>query len=237
MIDKMLYWFSRPMIGLYGRMLKLDVLRHARLPKGPKIIAANHPSTSDPFLVALITREPARMLVASHAFDVPVFGGYLRASRHIPVAPSAGRQAFETARQHLDSGGTLIIFPEGNLSPREGGFHEPKTGVARLALMTGAPIIPVGISLFPKGLWYLESGIHDEWVTSRWALRGPYGLTVGEQLHFKGSVEDRAHVTLVTARVMQHIADLVAESRDRIDPMRNILPAPLGPYTPVSTSS
>ena len=56
---------------------------------------------------------------------------------------------------------------------------DPRTGAARLAMATGAPMVPVGISLSPRGLWHLESDIGNEWVASRWALRGPYGITVG----------------------------------------------------------
>jgi len=79
MLTSMIYWLSRPMIGLYARMLKLDVVRHERLPKGPKIITHNHPTTSDPFLATYALREPSRTLVIGPAFDVPGFGAYLRA--------------------------------------------------------------------------------------------------------------------------------------------------------------
>jgi len=214
-------------------MLKLDVYRHVQLPKGPKIIVANHPSTSDPFLIALVTRVPARMLIIDHAFAVPLFGAYLRKSGHIPVVPGAGRIAFDTALEHVTSGGTLIVFPEGQLSPREGGFQEPRTGAARLALMTGAPVIPMGISLSPKGLWHMESEIGAQWVTSRWALHGPYGVTVGNPLHFGGDVEDRSHVTGVATRIMYHIKELAYESQERLQaPL--LWPAILGAYPSVS---
>jgi 1-acyl-sn-glycerol-3-phosphate acyltransferase len=216
MLRQAIYWLSRPVIGVYGRMLKLDTHHHEPLPKGAKIIAANHPSTSDPFLVSLIAREPARMLVINHAFDVPLFGAYLRASGHISVAPENGRQAFEAAERHLRNGGSLILFPEGQLSPREGGFQEPRTGLARLAMMTGVPVIPVGISLSPRGLWHIESDVGDQWVASRYALRGPYGVTVGRSFHIEGDVENRAYVRQASRRVMQRIADLAEESRERL---------------------
>ena len=216
MLRQAVYWLSRPFIGLYGRMLKLDVERHEQLPKGAKIIAANHPSTSDPFLVALVTREPARMLIIDHAFGVPLFGAYLRASGHIPVVADDGHPAFEAAERHLQNGGTLIVFPEGQLSPREGGFQEPHTGLARLALIAGVPVIPMGISLSPRGLWHVESDMGDKWVVSRYALRGPYGVTVGRPLHLTGDVEDRAYVRMASRRVMHSIADLAEESRERL---------------------
>ena len=232
MLTSMIYWLSRPMIGLYGRMLKLDVVRHERLPKGPKIITPNHPTTSDPFLATYALREPSRTLVIGHAFDVPGFGAYLRASGHIPVVEGEGRRAFEAAEAHLRNGGTLILFPEGHLSPREGGFLEPHTGAARLALMTGAPIVPMGISVSPRGLWHMESDIGDEWVASRWALRGPYGITVGRPLHLTGNIEDHIFVKMASRRIMQHIRELAYESQERLQ-APYLWPSILEPLVPV----
>jgi len=216
MNQAMIYWLSRPLIGLYGRMLKLDVHWHQPLPRGPKIITPNHPTTSDPFLISCAIAEPARLLVIGHAFDVPGFGAYLRASGHIPVVEGEGHRAFEAAKSHLREGGTLVIFPEGHLSPCGGGFMDPRTGAARLAMATGAPVVPVGISLSPRGLWHLESDIGNEWVASRWALRGPYGITVGRAFGLDGDVEDRALVRGSSRRIMHHIGELAHESQARL---------------------
>lgn len=231
MFKEMLYWLARPVLGLYGRLLKLNVYRHERLPKGAKIIAVNHPSTSDPFLILKITGEPARILVISHAFKVPIFGTYLRQAGHIPVVPGQGRRAFDAAEAYLRKGGTLIIFPEGHLSPPEGGFREPRSGVARLALSTGAPIIPVGISLSPRGLWHVQSAMGDEWVESRWALHGPYGVTFGKPLQFEGDVEDRNRVKQISRYVMQHIRELAHESQERLS-VPHLWPSILEPLRP-----
>jgi 1-acyl-sn-glycerol-3-phosphate acyltransferase len=232
MLRQSCYWLSRPILGLYGRLLRLDVHRHATLPKGAKIITANHPSTSDPFLIALITREPARMLIIHHAFDVPLLGAYLRKSGHIPVYPDNGRPAFDAAEQHLRQGGTLIVFPEGQLSPAEGGVCAPHTGTARLALLTGVPVIPMGISLSPQGLWTIGNNIGGQWVEGRYALRGPYGVTVGQPLRFGGEVEDRAYVRRASRRIMQHITELAMESRERLAaPL--LWPSALEPIAPV----
>ncbi len=212
-----MYRLSKPVIRLYGRLLKLDVQRHAPLAEGAKIIVANHPSTSDPFLIALVTGEPARILIIDHAFRVPVFGAYLRGMHHIPVTPGAGHAAFETATCHLQDGGTLIIFPEGGLSPLGGGFRDPHTGAARLALITGTPIIPMGISLSPESLWHTERKYGGKLAASRWALHGPYGVTVGQPVYLDGDVEDRAYVSQASRRVMQHIIELAEESQQRLE--------------------
>lgn len=231
MFKEMWYWLAKPVLGLYGRILKLNVYRHERLPKGAKIIAVNHPSTSDPFLILKIAGQPARILVINHAFQVPLFGAYLRLAGHIPVIPGQGRKAFDAAEAHLRKGGTLIIFPEGHLSPPQGGFLKPRSGVARLALSTGAPVIPVGISLSPRGLWHVQSAMGDDWVESRWALRGPYGVTFGKPLHFEGDVEDRDMVKQVSRYVMQHIKELAHESQERLN-APHLWPSILEPLRP-----
>lgn len=224
MVQNLLYAVSKPIIGLYGRVLGLNVTRHAPLPPGPKIIVANHPTTSDPFLVAYLTQEHARILIIGHVFEIPAFGSYLRKLGHIPVVPGEGHHAFGTAHAHLSDGGTLIIFPEGALSPGNGGFQTPRTGAARLALLTGAPGIPMGISLSPHGLWHLNSDIGDKSILIRWARRGPYGVTVGRALQFEGDVMDHDYVRGVASRIMKAITELAHESRIRLQARRRPVP-------------
>jgi 1-acyl-sn-glycerol-3-phosphate acyltransferase len=224
MLERAIYGVSRPIIGVYGRLLGLNVLQHAPLQAGPKIIMANHPTTSDPFLVAYVAHEPAHMLIMGRVFDIPLFGTYLYKSGHIPVVEGNGRQAFDAAEGHLRNGGTLIIFPEGNLSPMEGGFKPPRSGAARLALLTGVPVIPMGISLSPRGLWNLRSDIKNTTISMRWAKHGPYGVTVGHPLRFEGNVEDRDYVRDVATRMMQHVMDLAQESRERLQASRFPIP-------------
>jgi len=55
--------------------------------------------------------------------------------------------ALDAARQLLEAGGSVALVPEGRLSPRRGGFRAPRTGAARLAILTGVPIVPIGIHL------------------------------------------------------------------------------------------
>ncbi len=231
MFEQALYGIARPLIGVYGRLLRLNVLQHASLPDGPKIIVANHPTTSDPFLVAYVTHEPAHMLIMGRIFDIPLFGAYLRHCGHIPVVDGDGRRAFNSAETHLRDGGTLIIFPEGNLSPLEGSFETPRSGAARLALMTGVPVVPMGISLSPRGLWTPKGEIKDTPVNIRFAKRGPYGLTVGHPLRYEGDVEDRDYVRIVATRMMQHVMELAQESRERLEASRFPIPE-LWPATP-----
>jgi len=215
---KLFYWASRPVIGTYAStMLKMDVNLHQKLPDGAKIIAANHPSTSDPFFVAAMLRQQSFILINELLFKVPVFGEYLRRSGHIPVAIGQGQGAVDAALEYLKAGHTVMIFPEGSLSPQEGGFRKARTGVARLALMSGAPVIPVGIHLLRDRINTIRSTVRGQIEYGRWYLRGPYNLTVGQPLRFTGSVEDRDHVRAVAATVMYHIIELARESKTRLN--------------------
>lgn len=216
--DKAMYWASRPLVGSYtGAMLKMDIKMHTRLPKGAKIVAANHPSTTDPFFVAAMLREQSFILINDLLFQVPLLGAYLRRSGHIPVRAGGGPQAIQAALEHLQAGHTVMIFPEGDLSPLEGGFQAARTGVARLALLSGAPVVPVGIHLLRERLHSYRSTVRGRVEYGRWYLRGPYNLTVGEPVVYQGDVEDRPHVRQVANSVMHQIIELAHESEDRLN--------------------
>ncbi len=216
--EKPIYWFSKPVVLSYtGTMLKMDVRRHTDFPGGAKIIAANHPSTTDPFFVAAMVRQQAFILIKDVLFQVPVLGEYLRRSGHIPVKAGGGQVAIDAAMEQLKAGRNIIIFPEGAISPLEGGFHAPHTGVARLALMSGAPVIPVGIHLQTERLHTFRSSIKGQVEYSHWYLRGPYNVTTGQPLYFHGDPQDRRHVRIVADAVMHHIIELAHESESRMN--------------------
>jgi 1-acyl-sn-glycerol-3-phosphate acyltransferase len=199
-------------------MLNLDVFWHAPLPDGPTIIVANHPSFTDPFFVAMLSSKPVSILIIASAFLVPLFGLYLRRSGHIPVSPGKGKEAFEKARQVLDEGQSIVMFPEGDASPREGGFRRPRTGAARLALLTGASVVPIGIHLHRDRLRTISSEIGGQRKIGYWYLWGPYHMTVGEAMCFEGDVQDREHVVSVSERIMQRIVSLAQQSAERMKP-------------------
>ncbi len=226
--DKLMYYASRPVVLSYaGTMLKTDVRKHAQFPGGAKIFAANHPTTTDPFFVAAMVREHSFILINDLLFQVPILGEYLRRSRHIPVKVGSGPAAIDAAVERLAAGQNIIIFPEGALSPDDGGFHQARTGVARLALASGAPVIPVGIHLNWNKIHTIRSTVRGQVEYGRWYLRGPYNLTFGQPLRFRGDVEDRGHVRLVADAVMHHIIELAHESKQRMNRAPGVLPGPI----------
>lgn len=227
MLEKMLYRISRPLVKSYvGTMLDLDVKWKSPLPEGAKIIAANHPSTSDPFFMAAMANQQSFILIKGILFKVPVFGQYLRKSGHIPAIKGQGQAAIDEALGRLADGGTIIIFPEGRLSPIRGGFYQPRTGVARLALASGAPVIPAGIHLDRSRFHTMNTPVEGDNEVGRWYLKGPYGITMGNPVRYTGDAEDREHVRRVATVIMHQIIELSYESRQRKEQAVPVFPLP-----------
>jgi 1-acyl-sn-glycerol-3-phosphate acyltransferase len=166
--------------------------------------------------LALLFPQPIHILIIDNPFYVPILGTYLRQSGHVPVVPGNGRPAFEEARRLLEAGRSVALFPEGWVSPQQGGFNSLRTGAARLALATGKPVVPVGIYLPREQNTVITSTINGKRTVGYWYLRGAYGMTVGQALRFEGSVDDRAHVASVSDRIMEHITSLALESEGRV---------------------
>jgi 1-acyl-sn-glycerol-3-phosphate acyltransferase len=205
--------FSR----LYGSMaLQMNEEWQAPLPAGAKIIAANHPTTTDPFLMMGLTGEPIYILITNMCFDMPMLGRFLRSAGHVPVAAGHGAAAFDTAVELLREGKTVGIFPEGALSPLGGGACPAHTGTARLALASGAPVIPVGIALEREHIKFLEARGGDQVETARIYFGGPYAVTGGRPMQLTGDIENRAYVRQAAGEIMGQIMSLAAASALRL---------------------
>jgi 1-acyl-sn-glycerol-3-phosphate acyltransferase len=115
---------------------------------GPFILVPNHFSDVDPIIVGLALWRAGRFphfLAKESIFRVPVVGAFMRATDMVPVlrGKRGGADPLAAARALLADGGAVVLYPEGTLTrdpdlwPMRG-----KTGAARLALQTGAPVIP-----------------------------------------------------------------------------------------------
>ena len=216
MLNSPLYTLGRIILLLYaGLMLKLSIRRLGILPAGPKIFVSNHPSATDPFMIHIISRERLNVLITAKAFSVPVFGWFLRTIREIPVPLEQGGLALQDACHYIRDGKSVAIFIEGKISPPDGSFLPPRTGAARLAVQTGAPVIPVGIFLRRELSICIKSKISGALAQAHWCLRGPYAMTVGQPMQFTGDVEDRQHVRNVSEVIMAQIRCLAHESEHR----------------------
>lgn len=215
MSPTLFYKIGRNVIRAYARlMLKLDIQSHLQLPAGPVLFAANHPSTTDPIFIHLIAPRSISVMITAKVFSIPGLGAYMRRMQQIAVTPGQGEQVLETARQVLAAGRSVAIFPEGLISPVDG-FHPPRSGVARLALKTGVPVVPLGIYLAEENCKRIPTTLEGEPDLITWYLRGPYAITIGRPLWFSGSADDQPLVKSIAETIMQQIRGLAHESRQR----------------------
>ena len=142
--------FVRPELIPYARF---DVSGTGKVPRrGPALLAANHRSYFDVVALAMVAARvgrPVRFLAKRELFDAPVIGQIARALGGICVDRGSRSEApLREARRALEAGEVVVILPQGTI-PRGRAFFEPvlqgKTGTARLAASTGAPVVPVGI--------------------------------------------------------------------------------------------
>ncbi|MDT4913812.1 MAG: 1-acyl-sn-glycerol-3-phosphate acyltransferase [Pseudonocardiales bacterium] len=119
---------------------------------GPVIFAMNHQSFADEFFVPIATRRQVFYFAKAEYFTTPGLRGrataaFFRGLGQVPVVRNDTRSAaavIEVGCEVLDQGRALGIFPEGTRSP-DGQLYKFRTGVARLALRCGAPVVPVGL--------------------------------------------------------------------------------------------
>ena len=146
-VNLALYWVVRavlqPFFHVYFRMRRIGM---EHVPKtGPVIFAANHRSFLDPFVIAMLTRRPVYFVAKKELFERRSQAWLLNQLGAFPVERETGdRQSMATARAILERGDCVAIFPEGT-RVRRGPLRAPRRGVGRLALETGAPVVPVAV--------------------------------------------------------------------------------------------
>jgi 1-acyl-sn-glycerol-3-phosphate acyltransferase len=146
-VQPVVYWLMRailqPVFHLYWRMSRIG--REHVPAEGPVIIASNHRSFLDPFILGTIARRPIYYVAKEELFRNRFLGWLLNALGAFPVSRGTGdEEMVTTAKAILARGDAVLIFPEGT-RVRPGPLGRPKRGVGRLALETGAPVVPVAI--------------------------------------------------------------------------------------------
>jgi len=153
--------------------------------EGAAILVSNHVSFIDPMLLMAASPRPIRFIMDHEIFRTPLLGWFFRLAKAIPIAPQkvdaqTYEQAFTRARQVLDEGDLLCIFPEGAIS-RDGELAEFKGGVMRLLADRPVPVVPIAL----QNLWGSFFSRVEGRAMSKPFRRGVFsrvGLVAGEPL-------------------------------------------------------
>ncbi|GIJ28346.1 1-acyl-sn-glycerol-3-phosphate acyltransferase [Micromonospora qiuiae] len=193
----------------------MEHLRH-----GPVIIVPNHISHADPLVCAHYVYDAGRwpqFLGKASVFKVPVIGWILHRCRQIPVERGSvdAARSLDALVKALDEGGAVIIYPEGtisrepNLWPMKG-----KTGAARLALATGAPVVPVA-------MWGPERIFEPRRNRLNLRPRIPVTVVAGPPIdlsRWAGATPSRQVLEEMTDVIMLRLRDMLAEIRGGTPP-------------------
>ncbi|MEV0203132.1 lysophospholipid acyltransferase family protein [Nonomuraea sp. NPDC050691] len=158
---------------------------------GPAILAANHLSVLDSFLLPALLPRPVTFVAKNEYFSGnPVAGWFMRLGNSVPVdreSAHAAQTMLDAATEVLERGELFGIHPEGTRSP-DGRLYRGKIGVAWLALRTGAPVLPVALSGTEKVLP----------VGAKVPRPARIGIKIGAPMTFEGdhaNARDRRRVT------------------------------------------
>jgi len=169
---------------------------------GPVIIASNHLSFSDSIFMPLVVPRKVTFMAKSEYFTSPGLKGFIKklifqALGQVPVDRSGGRRseaAIRTGLNLLEVGQCIGIYPEGTRSP-DGKLYKGRTGIARMAIDSGAPIVPVAMfntaEIQPTGQIVPKVRRVE--------------MVFGEPMYFQGDSLDLAYLRKVTDEIMQGI--------------------------------
>jgi 1-acyl-sn-glycerol-3-phosphate acyltransferase len=147
-VSRPLYAFVRALVAPFLRIwFRMHVSGAEHIPKsGAAIVAPNHKSFWDSFFIAVCTRRHVRYMAKTELIEAR-YGRLLVRLGAFPVRRGqADEDALETARVVLRHGGLLALFPEGTRVRDPDNLGHPRRGAGRLALETGAPLVPCAIA-------------------------------------------------------------------------------------------
>ncbi|MGH2709845.1 MAG: lysophospholipid acyltransferase family protein [Actinomycetota bacterium] len=186
--------------------------------EGPVLVAANHISYYDPiahgyFLITRAKRYP-RFLAKIELFDNKLIGPLLRRMKHIPVRRGSGDHGpIEFGLRSLRQGEMILVYPESTVttnpdfSPMKG-----KTGIARLAIISGVPVIPLAV-WGSAPVWQKGGRKNRNFKYGRpiWVKAGP----PLDFSRFEGRADDPTAIREVTDEVMAQLSLLVDDMKAR----------------------
>jgi 1-acyl-sn-glycerol-3-phosphate acyltransferase len=176
--------------------------------EGGAILASNHLSFSDSIFLPLVVKRRVTFLAKSDYFTGRgikgrLTAGFFRGVGQLPIERTGGRAseaALETGLKLLRRGDVLGLYPEGTRSP-DGRLYRGKTGVARLALVAGVPVLPVAMIGTDK----------VQPIGRRLPKIGRVGIVIGRPLDFSrydGMEDDRFVLRSITDEIMYELMEL-----------------------------
>jgi 1-acyl-sn-glycerol-3-phosphate acyltransferase len=201
-----LYGVLKPLAFAAMRVgFRLQVHGREHVPmSGPVLLVSNHASVLDPPFIGAASPRELYFLAKEELFAVPLFGRFIHALNARPVRrDGSDSRALKTALKLLADNRAILLFPEGTRGV-EGRLGEGKPGAGMLAVMSGAPVVPVAISgssrALPRGR----------------AVPRPARIRVrfGPPLSFKSAGDERRKERYreATTEMMRAIAQLMAEA-------------------------
>ena len=196
----------RPLLKIF---FKIDLQGMENVPlDGAAILASNHLSVSDSVFLPAVLERPVIFLAKDEYFNGKGLKGrftawFFRNINQLPMDRSGGAksaQSLASANRALAEGKILGIYPEGTRSP-DGRLYRAKLGVAKLALETGAPVIPVA----------MVNTHRVQPIGRRIPRPGRIGIRIGEPLDFTdraGQVKD--------SQVLRQVADEIREEIQKL---------------------
>ena len=182
---------------------------------GPVILVPNHVSHFDPLVVAHYLYRAGRwprFLGKASVWKVPVIGFLLTKAQQIPVERGSVEavKSLDTLVEALRAGGAVVIYPEGTTTRHPGLWPmRGKTGAARLALLTGAPVVPIAN-------WGAQR-IFDPRTNRLRLRRTRVTVTAGKPVdlsRWAGREPSRVVLAEMTEAIMMDVRDLLGEIRD-----------------------
>lgn len=187
---------------------------------GGIIVTTNHISWFDPLSIAFLLWQsdwPPRFLAKESVFRVPVVGSIITSAGQIPVYRETADavEAVRDAIAAVEAGECVVVYPEGTITRDPGLWPmQGKTGAARVALATGAP-------LYPVAQWGAQEVIGPYRKQFRILPRKRMRLSVGEPVDFsdlRGRPMDAETLRIATDRIMDALTDQLAEIRHQSPP-------------------
>ena len=146
-VNPLVYWPARlliaPTVRFYFRVRRLG---REHIPAGGVILASNHRSFLDPFVIGICIRRPIYFVAKRELFRNPLVGWFLNCMGAFPVRRGqSDEESVRTSLELLERGEAVVVFPEGTRIAH-GSLGRPKRGVGRLTLQSGAPVVPVAVT-------------------------------------------------------------------------------------------